>query len=459
MEAHPKVIRRKIFNLAWPLIIQNFLYTLMYFVDTLMVGSLGAVVLAATGITGPVMWFLSAILMSIGIGTVAMVARSVGEKNVLKARTYAATAYLLGIIGGLIITVIGVVFSEQIAELFTKDQRVVSETAGYMRIVFCSFVFNYISMIGSSILRSAGDTRTPMKITVFTNILNIIGNYIFIFGKLGMPALGLQGAGLSTAICKVVEGYLISAHIFSERSVLRLYPENFKMINYESIRQLLRVSLPAAFEPFVVQSGMLVFTRIVTSLGTIAMASHRVAVAIESLSFNPGIAFSMACATLVGQKLGEKSERGVRQIVKQSLIIAVAIMSCFGIIFFIFPSFLARMFTDNKSIISNTTICLMIGAFEQPFLGAAMVFRGAFQGAGETKTPVYIGAVSVWGPRLILSYLLSIKFELGLAGIWIATTVDWMCRTILYAWRYHHHKHKFKEIIALADSQNLSYDA
>jgi len=452
MEAQPKIIRRKILSLAWPLIIQNFLYTLMYLVDTLMVGKLGAVVLAATGITGPVMWFLSAILMSIGIGTVAMVARSVGEKNIIKARTYAATSYLLGIIGGLIITVFGVIFSKQIAELFTKDQRVVLETAGYMRIVFCSFVFNYISMIGSSILRSAGDTRTPMKITILTNILNIIGNYIFIFGKLGMPALGLQGAGLSTAICKVIEGYLISAHIFSERSVLRLDPENFKMISYESIKQLLKVSLPAAFEPFVVQSGMLVFTRIVTSLGTIAIASHRVAVAIESLSFNPGIAFSMVCAALVGQKLGEKSEKGVRQSVRQSILIAVGIMSCFGIIFFFFPNFLARMFTNQKSIVSNTAICLMIGAFEQPFLGAAMVFRGAFQGSGETKIPVYIGAISVWGPRLILSYFLAVRLELGLAGIWIATTTDWMFRTILYFWFYRRQKHRFKEIIATADA-------
>ncbi len=453
MDAHPKIIRRKVISLAWPIVIQNFLFTLMIFVDTLMVGRLGEVALAATGIAGPIMWAISSILMAIGIGTVATVSRSVGEKDFNKARIFAATSLVMGIIGGIIVSIPGALFSYRIVGLFIKDTSVIWESGSYIRIIFYSFVFNDISMISSSILRASGDTRTPMKVTILTNCLNVIGNYILIFGKFGMPALGLQGAGLSTAICKVIEGFLLTSHIFSKRSVLRLYTNSFKLISRDSLRTVFKISLPASLEPFLVRTGFLLFTRIVTSMGTLAIAAHRIAVAIESLSFMPGLAFSMACATLVGQKIGERSESGFRQSIKQSLLIAIFVMSSFGLLFLLIPGFLARLFTSEKNLIASAALCLMIGAFEQPFLGASMVFRGAFQGAGDTKTPLYVATLSVWGPRLVLSYLLGLQFGLGLAGIWIATTVDWLCRTILFFWRYNIQKHKFQEIVLAVDTK------
>lgn len=433
-------IRRKFFRLVWPVIIQDFLLMLMFNIDTAMVGRLNEVALAAMGIIGPVRWAIMAIMLGVSIGTVASVARSVGERNPEKAVTFAATAYILSTLLGIVTTVIVCLFAFKIPAFFIDDPEVVRQAGRYLKITFLFFSFNYASMIGTSILRAAGDTRTPMIITVFSNILNILGNYVLIFGKFGFPALGLFGAGLSTGICKTIEGTLMTSYLFTKWSIVRLKPSSFRKVTSQSIRRLLKISIPASSEPFFVNSGFLVFTKIVASLGTFAMAANRIALAVESLSFMPGHSFSTTCATLVGQKIGEGSAKGVEASVKQSLKVSLIVMTSIGFLFLIIPHLLCRIFTDDPKLIALASLCLMIGSIEQPFIGAVQILKGAFHGAGNTKTPVILGAVGVWGPRLFFCYLLAIHFEMGLAGIWIATTLDWITRATLYVWRYRHHQ-------------------
>ena len=447
MSAEKEEIRRRFIQLAWPVVIQEILLMIMFDVDTAMVGRLNAEALAAMGIIGPVRWAIMAVIIGIPIGTVALVSRSVGEKNQEKAAAFAATSYFLTLIVGIITTIVVCGLSGRIPAVFINDPEVVRQGAGYLRITFLFFIFTYASMTGTCILRAAGDTRTPMIITVFSNILNIFGNYILIFGKMGFPRLGLYGAGLSTGICKTVEGSLMTVYIFSPWSRVRLKPSSFRLVNRSTIRALLKISIPASSEPFFVNSGFLVFTKIVASLGTYAVAVNRIALAVESLSFMPGNAFSTTCATLVGQKVGEGSAKGVKHIVKYSMMVSVSVMSFLGLLFLTIPHLLANIFTNDKEVIAKAAVCLMIGAAEQPFMGMVQIMKGAFHGSGNTKTPVILGAIGVWIPRLILSYLLAIHFGLGLAGIWIATTVDWMTRACLYFWRFRAHQQKLNETL------------
>jgi putative MATE family efflux protein len=433
-------IRRKFLKLVWPVLIQDFLLTLMFNIDTMMVGRLNEVALAAMGIIGPVRWAIMAVMLGVSIGTVATVARSVGEKNPEKAVTFAATAYTVSTAMGIVTTIIVCLFAFRIPALFIKDPEVVRQAGKYMFITFLFFSFNYASMIGASVLRAAGDTRTPMMITVFSNILNILGNYVLIFGKLGFPALGLFGAGISTGVCKMIEGILMTSFLFTKWSIVRLRLSSFKMVTSQSIRYLLKISIPASSEPFFVNSGFLVFTKMVASLGTFAMAANRIALAVESLSFMPGHSFSTTCATLVGQKLGEGSSKGVEASVKQSMKVSVLTMTSIGLSFLVIPQLLCRIFTDDPKLIALASICLMIGAAEQPFMGIVQILKGAFHGAGITKTPVILGAIGVWGPRLFFCYFLAIRCEMGLTGVWIATTIDWITRASLYIWKYRQHQ-------------------
>jgi len=447
MGTQKEEIRRQFMQLAWPVVIQEILLMIMFDVDTAMVGRLNAEALAAMGIIGPVRWAIMAVIIGIPIATVATVARSIGEKNQEKATAFAATSYFLTLIVGIITTIVVCSLSHAIPGVFINDPEVIRQGAEYLRITFLFFIFTYASMTGASILRAAGDTRTPMIIMVFSNILNIFGNYILIFGKMGFPRLGLYGAGLSTGICKAIEGSLMTLYIFSPWSKVRLKPSSFRLVNRSTIKTLLKIGIPASSEPFFVNSGFLVFTKIVASMGTYAVAVNRIALAVESLSFMPGHAFSTTCATLVGHKVGEGSAKGVKHVVKHSLKVSVSVMGGVGILFLLIPRLLANIFTNDKEVIASAALCLMIGAAEQPFMGIVQILKGAFHGSGDTKTPVILGAIGVWIPRLILSYLLAIHFGLGLAGIWIATTVDWMTRAALYIWRFRVHQQKLNQTL------------
>lgn len=440
-------IRRKFIRLLWPVLIQDFLLTLMFNIDTMMVGRLNEVALAAMGIIGPVRWAIMAIMLGVSIGTVATVARSIGERNQEKAVAFAASAYIVSLVLGIVTTVIICLLSFKIPALFIDDPEVVYQAGRYMNITFIFFIFNYASMIGASVLRAAGDTKTPMVITVFSNLLNIFGNYLLIFGKMGFPAMGLFGAGLSTGISKAVEGIMMTAFLFTKWSIVRLRPSSFRLVTSQTIRRLLKISIPASTEPFFVNSGFLVFTKIVASLGTFTMAANRIALAVESLSFMPGHSFSTTCATLVGQKIGEGSPRGVEASVKQSMKVSLIVMSSIAVLFLAIPHLLCRIFTDDPKLIALASVCLMIGSLEQPFMGIVQILKGAFHGAGNTKTPVILGAIGVWGPRLFFCYLLAIHFKMGLAGIWIATTIDWITRASLYIWQYRHHQKRLHQTL------------
>ena len=447
MDSEKREIRKKFLRLVWPVIIQNFLLMLMFNIDTAMVGRLNEVSLAAMGIIGPVRWAIMAIMMGIAVGTVATVARAVGEKNREKAASFAATSYFVSLFLGILTTIVVCLVAFKIPAVFIDDEAVVFEAGRYLRITFLFFSFTYASLIGASILRAAGDTKTPMIITALSNILNIIGNYILIFGKLGFPALGLYGAGISTGICKTIEGSLMTLYIFSRKSAVRLRISSFRLVTKSTVRRLLKISLPASSEPFFVNSGFLVFTKIVATLGTFAMAANRIALAVESLSFMPGHAFSTTCATLVGQKLGEGSSKGVEESVKQSLKVSISVMGGFGLLFLTIPHLLARIYTNDREVIAIASVCLMIGAAEQPFLGIVQILKGTFHGAGDTKTPIMLGAIGVWGPRIILSYVLAIYLGWGLIGIWIATTTDWITRAGLFFWRYRKHQQKLNQTL------------
>ncbi|MCX6998902.1 MAG: MATE family efflux transporter [Candidatus Sumerlaeota bacterium] len=447
MDPHAREIRKQFVALVWPLIIQNILYMLMFHIDTAMVGRLNDVALAAMAIVGPINWTIMMVAMGLSIGTVVTVARSVGEKNPVRAATLAATSYMVGLGASVVATIFVLLTCHKITALFINDQRVISEANGYLKIIYVFFFFNYVSMIGGSILQASGDTKTPMVVTGFTNMLNVVGNYLLIYGKGGFPALGLFGAGLSTGICKTVEGTIMTIYLFSPRSKIRLHWSYFRKITKESVRELLKVSIPASTEPFFVNTGFLVFTKIVALLGTTAMAANRVANAIESISYMPGHAFSSACATMVGHKYGERSPKGIELTVRQSLKVSLSVMSGLGVLFLIIPSFLAKIFTNDHKLIALASVCIMIGAAEQPFLASVQILKGAFQGTGDTRRPIIIGAIGVWGPRLIFSYLLGIHFKLGLPGIWIATTTDWFTRACLYFWSYRRKKRHFYEYL------------
>ena len=428
-------VRRELKHLAWPVMLQNIFMSLMFFSDIIMLGHYkdSEVALAAVGLSGPITMMIRFTLMSVATAAMAMVARSYGEKNSVKTSANASTALLLGIVIGSIVSLVGATVSGSMISFFVEpDSGLYQQATLYLSITLSAFVMNYLFLICTAILRGVGDTKTPMLITIFSNLLNIIGDYILIYGKLGFPEMGVKGAAISTLVSSCVEGLILFFFIFSNKSSIKLSIRSFWLVNKATMKTLLKIALPAAFEPMITSMGSLLFLKIVAGLGQASLATHHIILRIESLSFMPGLGLSMATGALVGRYLGAKRIDLAELTTKQALMFAIVIMSGVGLTFILFPSFIIMIFTTNKNIVSLGVTCLMIAAIEQPLLGYAMIHQGTFRGAGDTTTPLFINIICVWLIRLPLAFLFANVLNWGLLGIWMTMPIDWLMRAIIY---------------------------
>lgn len=436
-----------VLKLAWPVIVQNFLHTCMLVADTLMVGWYGVDSLAAMGITLPVLFSVTSLLTAIPIGTVATVARSTGEQNERKTIDNAAASLWFSIVVGVFVSILGFVLAHPIVEIFTNRENgnfgpaVIWEAFGYFRIIFVTFFCATLSLSITAIFRGAGDTKTPMCVSAVANIANVFGNYVLIFGKFGLPELGLWGAALSTSLARLLEMALLGLALLSRRSPVRFRLGDLRGVSTEALKRLLKVTAPAAVEPLVIHSGFLVYTWIVAGLGTAVLAGHRIAITIESVSFMPGMGVAIACSAIVGQCLGAGSPESANLGRREAARLTMWGMSALGLSLALFPTQLAGLFlpphadsadTTKDVIISLAAGAIAFGAIQQPFLGLAMVYVGALRGAGDTKSPVLLAVIGIWLVRVPFSLLLAPPY--GLMGIWFTTGVDWAARAIAGWW-------------------------
>jgi putative MATE family efflux protein len=429
-------LRREVFRLAWPVVLQGSFRTVFFISDTAMLGHYSNTALATIGISGPLMHTLIVFLSALSVGTVAIVSRAVGERDDAKARrdggTALAAAGLLGALGAML----GWLAVPALVGFFPVERaEVVSGATDYLRIISFFLPVVTLEMVAASILRAAGNTRAPMIAAAFANALNIGLNALLIFGlRIGpvqFPELGVSGAALATGLAYTAEVLLLFAFLFSKRSPLRFSLRGIFVLQWDSLRKLARVSLPAALEPIVVQSGFLVMAWMVTKLGDTSLAAHRAAVSIESLSFMPGFGFSLACAALVGQRLGAGSPDEAARAMKETAKLSALAMSAIGLLYLLAPKLLMRMSTTDAAIIELGATALMIGALEQPTMAVGFVLQGLLRGAGDTKSPLLVAFVGVWLVRVPLGYFLAIKCGWGLAGIWWTTVVDWGVRALV----------------------------
>lgn len=431
-------IRRQIVALAWPVVLQALLRTVLFLTDTVMLGFLSTEAVATMAAVSPMAHTLNMVLAAIGTAALATVARATGAKDEPLREREAATALVVAAAAGVILLATIAPFFPLLAGLFHVKGDPTSGPAAreYLGWVVFAVPFMLLDGAAAGILRGSGDTRTPLVAAVLANAVNILGNYVFIFGKWGAPALGVAGAGLSTALAMAVEGTFLALWLFGPRSALRLRVASFATVTRDSVRRLARIAVPAAVEPLLFQGGFLLFIILMTGLGVGAMAAHRGALALESISFMPGWAVSIACGALVGQYLGERLPDHAAAAFRQAALMAVATMSALGVVFAIFPDPLFGLLISkaDPEVRAVGVLCLRISAIEQPLMAVAFVLGGALRGAGDTRSPVLVALAGIWCVRVPLSYLFAFTLGWGIAGAWVAMVLDWSTRAAVFAW-------------------------
>ncbi len=430
MELTKNNLNKNIIQLALPVALENVLHMAVFIVDIIMVGRLGTTAVAAVGLAGALNFVITMIFCALNAGTTALVARNFGAEEKAEAQTVAGQSLLLAIILGLIISPLIFYFASDILILMSAEESVVTLGSTYLKIVLSFLVLRLIILTGTAIFRGAGDTRTPMMITLVMNCANILFNWLLIFGIWIFPRMEVEGAAWATSIAYIIGASLIFYKLLSKKSILPINLKSIIDINKSIIQRILRISLPATLDAFLTQIGYLFFIKIVAMLGTVALAAHQIAIRIEAISFMPGYALAIATATLVGQSIGAKKIELARLSMKRNCQIALMMMGFFAFIFLAFAKPMAKVFHPEQDVLALSAFCIMIAAIEQPALAIYMVYAGGLRGAGDTLSPMIVTIAGTLCFHLPVAYIFGIVLEWGLAGIWFGAALGWILRSI-----------------------------
>jgi len=424
-----------VLTLALPATGEQIMNLMVGIVNTILVGHLGAAPLAAVSLA--TQWTFAAFTFyaAIATGATAVVARSVGAGDWDSANRATHQSVLVGLAIGVVMTALSLLFARPAIALMGAEPEALAAGATYLRIVSLAFGFSAMMFVGNACLRGAGDTQTAMVVMAVVNVLNLAVAWTAINGPFGLPRLGVAGSALGSSVGRAAGGVLVLSILLRGRSGLKLDPRHWRP-DPEMIKRVLRVGLPTGGERAIMRVGMMIFMRVVASLGTVALAAHAVALRAESLSWMPAFGFATAGTTLVGQNLGARDPRRAERSGYIAFQLGLALMSVMGVIFILFPRPLIALFTSDAVVIQTAVLPLRIIGFVQPMMAAAFLFAGNLRGAGDTRFPMYITGASVWAARVMIASVLVLALGMGLPGAWLGMSVDFTVRGILFFLRY-----------------------
>lgn len=434
-----KALILAILAMATPAIIEMGLNTLLGVADTIMIGQMinsGAI--ASVGFSNQIMFFLIFTFSAFNTGAVAMISRANGEKDAPKMVRIAEQNVVLNLVMGVAVMVLAFIFRSDIFRIYDIEQKIFDDALIYFDYILIGFVPMFLSFAFASILRGTGDTKTPMWVTGFANILNIFGNYVLISGWGIFPEMGIGGAALSTSISRIVAVCIYIYVLYVKNSDIKLKAKWF--VDRHIIAPLFRISLPGGIEQFFMQLSFLVVGVFISKLDTNAESLFRILIQIESLSFMPAVGVSIAAATLVGKSLGEKDIQKATDIGGTSSLLGIFWGIFVGIIFVVVPLPLLYAFTTDQTVITLGIPVMIYMALNQPGLNYMIVMGGALRGAGDTYKLMIYTMVRLWGLFVPLSYLFILLLDQGVAGLWQAEIISILTTALIIYRRFHSKK-------------------
>jgi putative MATE family efflux protein len=409
------------------------LTTLVYLVDTILISWLNdPIALAAVGLSSTLMWAADGLFRAISVSASAMVARFWGSHDSEAARRVAGQALIVSVLVAVLLMALLVPIARQFLQVMGGEPDVVSRGTEYIRILLATSIISFPLSVANSIMRATGDTQKPMYITALMNAWNIVSAYLLIFGLGPIPRLELRGAAVATSSARTLGGIIALWMLFSPKTPIRLRLSDAWHWDWELIWRIMRISLPNLGETIVSRMGFILFTRILSALGTVALAAHQVALRIESLAYMPGWGLSMAAAALVGQALGAQKEDVAEQGIRRTLLLGNGAMAVLGGIFVTLGPGIVRVFgIRDPALADMATTVIRISALELFGLCSLMILSGCLRGAGDTRTPMVVTLAGTILFRVPLTYLFALGLHGGLRGVWLATAVDWSMRALI----------------------------
>jgi putative MATE family efflux protein len=410
-------IPKTLFKLSWPIMVGNTMQVLYNLADTFWVGKLGADSVAAISVGFPLVFLLISIGGGMTIAGTTLVAQYTGSDDKEMADHVAGQIFSLVIFLSIIFGAAGFIFDRTILGWIGAPAAIMDEAVAYLDIIFAGVAFMFIFFVFTALLRGVGDTKTPMKMMVFSTIFNIILDPFLILGWGFFPQMGVRGAAIATVLSRALAGIYGVYLLFEGKKGIKLEFENL-IPDFEVQKRIIKLGTPSAAEQSIIALGMTFLMGIVSEFGTLAVAAYGIGNRILSVVMMPMRGLSMATTTMVGQTMGADDPDRAEKIAWTAVGLTFALMTALILVTQVFPAQIISVFNDNSEVVAIGVDFLKIVGLSFGFLGVRIVIGGSFRGAGNTVAAMVLAVVALWGFRVPLARLLSDYFQLGTTGIW-----------------------------------------
>ena len=428
-------------TLSIPSILQQLVVTAMEYIDAAMVGHIGAGATAAIGIVSSSTWLLNGILLGLSTAFSIQIAQYLGADRQADARGVLRQAMLFNLAAGLAAAGFGVGISGHLPGWLGADASLQADASAYFAIWSAALPLTIAMGMYTAMLRATGDALTPSLISVLVCALDVVFNFFLInptreltlFGRsvtVWGAGLEVPGAALGTALSTIIGGALTLGILLLRDGPLCIRKPGSWKITRSCLVNLWRVGAPLAAERAALSSAQVLLVRIVSGLGTVAIAANSLGVSAESLCYMAGYGIQDAAIALIGQAVGAHRKDMAKRFAWLCTAMGVGIMALSGVGLFVFAPALMSLFTADAAVIALGVRVLRIEAFAEPMFGASIVASGAMQGAGDSTACFLLNLFSMWGIRLTLAFLLAPRF--GLVGVWGAMCFELCIRGLLF---------------------------
>ncbi|NLK94791.1 MAG: MATE family efflux transporter [Clostridiales bacterium] len=440
------IIRKSVIKIAIPIMIEQAFILFLGICNTIMAGHIGEEAVSAVGMVDTINNMFIAIFSAIAVGATVVIAQEIGQnksKEVISST--ASEALISGIIVSIILVIIMWIFKSSIIESFygSASEEVKKYSNSYFNFTLISYPFIAAQQTASGILRGSGNTKIPMYVTGFMNVINVILGYLFIYGidinifgnYIKFNSLGIEGAALAIGISRFIGAILIIGVLLRGCDKIKINSLLKIKFSLDMEKKIYGIGIPAGIEQFIFNAGKIIVQIFVVTMGTVSITANTIGFSVCTIPNVIGNALALAGTTLVGQSVGRGDFKGAKGILIYLTKFGTVFMFAMGMIMVPISPWLASLYTDNIEVINLSALIIRMCCFALLFWPISFIMSSGLKGAGDTTYTMITAFVGMWIFRILFGYILGVYFKMGIVGMWIGMFVDWLVRGIMYCYR------------------------
>lgn len=423
-------------KLAYPVVIGQLGHMMLGVVDSLMVGKLGAVPLAASSLVNGLILLIIVLGIGMSVALTPLVAIAKGSGNHDQCGIILRQGLLVNLVFSILLVLV-VYFFADIIYYLNQPYEVTVLAESYLKILSFSIIPFMMFQTYKQFIEGLSFTKPAMIILILANVVNVFGNWVLVFGNLGMPRLELDGAGFATLLTRISIAIAIFIYVKYSKQFKQYDPTlRFKSINWKVIKKILDLGIPGGFQMFFEVGGFAFAAVMIGWIGAKELAAHQIAISLASITFMVGLGISIAATIRVSNFLGKKDLIGIKNAGYSALFIVAIIMGLFGTMFIMLNNFLPTLYILDPVVVEIASSLIIIAAIFQGVDGLQVVGIGLLRGLTDLKAPMVIAFIAYWVIGLPVAYLLGFTFGYGVEGVWISFVVGLSIAAIFFIRRF-----------------------